>query len=207
MVCQSLVNSQYRLPDSTIAAGNVNTQAISKLRMVFHLQTAAIGHHGHATPDDNMGGHYHGNPNISGADGQHRHGLGRTAGHSSRQVGLADFLAHGHHDVRFPADHGPKPQGDGHGDLHPQRNSQVELSICCLNSCSLPWVSASEMADLVLVHQANGFTAQVHVVTHVADGFGGDFGQGAVAFDFIADLAGEAARARISSGVACLVVT
>ena len=49
----SWVNSQYRLPDYTIAAGNVKTQAINKLRMVRICKPPPLATMVPATPDDN----------------------------------------------------------------------------------------------------------------------------------------------------------
>ncbi len=110
-------------------------------------------------------------------------------------VGFADFFTHGHHDA-LPAHHGAQAEGDGHGDLHPQRNKACGIVDLLLEQLQLALGISVEIADLVLVHQANGFAGQVHVVTHVAYGFGGDFGQGAVAFYFITDLAGEGSEGR-----------
>ncbi len=47
------VNNQYRLPDSRIAAGNVSTQAISRLRMVFICKPPPLATMVPATPEDN----------------------------------------------------------------------------------------------------------------------------------------------------------
>ncbi len=46
------VNNQYRLPDSRIAAGNVSTQAISRLRMVFICKPPPLATMVPATPED-----------------------------------------------------------------------------------------------------------------------------------------------------------
>ncbi|MNF64671.1 hypothetical protein D3C84_464110 [compost metagenome] len=52
------------------------------------------------------------------------------------------------------------------------------------------------MTDVVLVHQANGFAGQVHVIAHVAHGFGRHLGQRAVALHFVADVTGQRGQCR-----------
>jgi len=49
----SWVNSQYRLPDSRIAAGKVSTQAIARLRRVRICKPEPLAVMLPATPDDN----------------------------------------------------------------------------------------------------------------------------------------------------------
>ena len=111
------------------------------------------------------------------------------------QVGLADLFADRHHDA-FPADHGAQPQCNRHRDLYPQRNKPRRIVDLLLEQLQLAAGVGVEVADLVLVHQANGFAGQVHVVTHVAHGFGGHFGQRAVTLDLGADTAGERGEGR-----------
>src|SRR3982750_4427023 len=61
------VNSQYRLPDSRIAAGSVSTHAINRLRMVFICNPPPLATMVPATPDDNTCVVDTGKPNMSAA--------------------------------------------------------------------------------------------------------------------------------------------
>ena len=115
------VNSQYKRPDSRIAAGSVSTQAISRLRIVDICKPRPVGGHraGHARRE-HVRGRDRQAVHIGRADGQHRHHLGRGALRVG-QVRLADLLADRHHDA-LPADHRAQAERDGDRDLDPQRN-------------------------------------------------------------------------------------
>ena len=113
-----------------------------------------------------MGGGYRQAEDVGHADGAGcgdlcRHALG--VGHAL----LADLLADGQ-DHALPADHGAQAQRYRYGDLHPQRDEARGVVDLLLEQLQLALGVSIEMADLALVHQANGFAGQVHVVAHVA---------------------------------------
>ncbi|MNE37649.1 hypothetical protein D3C80_1315100 [compost metagenome] len=110
-------------------------------------------------------------------------------------MGLADLLANGHYDAP-PADHGAQPQGNGHGNLHPQRNVVGGAVDLLLEHLHLGLGIGIELRQLVLVDQANGFGGQVHVVTHVGHGLCGHPVERTIAFDLGADHPGQRCQRR-----------
>ena len=147
-----------------------------------------------------MSGRHRQAEHVRCADGQHGHRFRRGALRVG-QVGLADLFADRHHDA-LPANHGAQPERDRHRDLHPQRNKARRVVDLLLEQLQLAGGVGVEVADFVLVHQANGFAGQVHVVTHVAHGFGRYFGQRAITLDLCADTArkGGEGRDQLRSG-------
>jgi hypothetical protein len=63
----SFENNQYKEPESSIAAGNVNTQAMSRLRIVAHCKPDLLATMAPATPDESTCVVETGKPYISAA--------------------------------------------------------------------------------------------------------------------------------------------
>ncbi len=139
---------------------------------------------------------------MGGADGEAESVGGSDRGHGGDfrhcalgvgEMALADFFPHRDNNS-LPSNHGAEAESHGYRDLHPKRNEAGGVVDVLFVISEDGGFGGSESRVVTLLHQADGFADEIHIIAEVAHLVVGDVLHLFVKSGFVADVGDQGAQ-------------